>query len=195
MNVAILLSTANFQAREMIEDEVPQLQLFFEENPAYFEAVHGQGPTPQEGQQEFDDFPPADMPFGKRWMLVVTGTDGQWMATVQLLSDFLAPAVWHIGLFIVATPLYGTGIARTIYDAMELWMRNQGARWVRLGAVEGWGKAENFWRKMSCPQVRSRDAVAIGQRVNNGRMMAKPLTGGAISDYLQMVKRGNPGHA
>jgi GNAT superfamily N-acetyltransferase len=174
-------------------DEVPQLQQFFESNQAYFEAVHGQGPTSQEGQQEFDDLPPPDMPFGKRWMLVVTDASGQWVAIVQLLSDFLAQEVWHIGLFIVATPLHGTGTARTIYDAMEQWMRNQGARWVRLGAVEGWGKAENFWRKMGYTQVRSRDAVAMGQRVNNVRVMVKPVGDRALVHYLQQVRRDNPG--
>jgi GNAT superfamily N-acetyltransferase len=193
MDHSVLFSIGPYQAREMHADEVPQLQRFFEDNPIYFEAVNGQGPTAQEAQQEFDDFPPAEMPFGTRWMLAVSGADGEWVAMAAVLSDFLAPSVWHIGLFIVATRLHGSGVAQSLYDAMELWMQNQGAQWVRLGAVEGWGKAESFWRKMGYTQVRTRDAIAMGQRVNNVRVMVKPLMGGAIPEYLQRVQRDNPG--
>jgi len=177
----------------MLATEVPQLQQFFEANPVYFEAVNGEGPGPEEGQLEFDDLPPPDMAFGRRWVLAMTYADGQWIAMAHVLSDFLAPGVWHIGLFIVTTHLHGTGAAQGLYDAMEQWMRNQGAQWVRLGAVDGWRKAENFWRKMGYTQVRTREAVAMGQRVNNLRVMVKPMRGGALSDYLQQVKRDNPG--
>ena len=177
----------------MLATEVPQLQQFFEANPVYFEAVNGEGPGPEEGQLEFDDLPPPDMAFGRRWVLAMTYADGQWIAMAHVLSDFLAPGVWHIGLFIVSTHLHGSGAAQGLYEAMEQWMRNQGAQWVRLGAVDGWRKAENFWRKMGYTQVRTREAVAMGQRVNNLRVMVKPMRGGALSDYLQQVKRDNPG--
>lgn len=195
MNHPMLFVSGPYQAREMHADEVPQLQSFFEDNPIYFEAVNGQGPTPQEAQQEFDDLPPVEMRFGNRWMLVITDSDGAWVAMASVLSDFLAPGVWHIGLFIVATRLHGTGTAPSLYEAMERWMQSQGAHWVRLGAVEGWGKAENFWRKQGYMQVRTRDAIAMGRRVNNVRVMVKPLKGGAIPDYLQRVQRDNPGAA
>jgi GNAT superfamily N-acetyltransferase len=188
----ILFASGPYQARAMSADEVPQLQRFFENNPIYFEAVHGQGPTAQEAQQEFDDMPPAEMPFGRRWMLVITDGDGAWVAMAGVLSDFLVPCVWHIGLYIVATRLHGTGAAQHLYTAMEQWMHDAGAHWVRLGAVEGWGKAENFWLKMGYTQVRTRDAIAMGQRINNVRVMVKALRGGAIPDYLQMVKRDDP---
>ncbi|MBC7918738.1 MAG: GNAT family N-acetyltransferase [Rhodoferax sp.] len=193
MKPRALFSSGPYQAREMRADEVPQLQRFFEDNPIYFEAVNGQGPTAQEAQQEFDDLPPAEMPFDKRWMLLVTDSEGEWVAMAGVLSNFLVPGVWHIGLFIVATRLHGTGVARALYDAMEQWIQSQGAQWMRLGAVEGWNKAENFWRKMGYTQVRTREAIAMGLRVNNVRVMVKPLTGGAIADYLHRVKRDNPG--
>ena len=174
--------------------DVPTLQRFFEDNPLYFEAVTGQCPTATEAQQEFDDLPPAEMPFGARWTLAITDSDGAWVATAGVLSDFLAPGVWHIGLFIVATRLHGSGAAQSLYGSMEQWMRSQGAHWVRLGAVQGWAKAENFWRRQGYTQVRTRDGLAMGRRINTVRVLVKPLAGGAMADYLQAVHRDNPGH-
>lgn len=187
-----LFAYGDWTAREMLDYEVPQLQLFFEANPLYFEKVNGQPPTPTEGLDEFNHLPPPDMPFNHRWTLVATDTHGEWIAITHLLSDFLAPGVWHIGLFIVATRWHGGGHAQGLYRALEQWMAEQGAQWVRLGAVAGWNKAENFWQRQGFTQVRMREGMASGQRVNNVRVLIKPLAGGMLDDYLQMVKRDNP---
>ena len=189
----MLFHVDSWQAREMRDDEVPALQAFFEANPLYFEKVNGRGPTPGEGQLEYDDLPPPELPFGKRWMLVVTDDAGEWIAVAQLLSDFLQPRVWHIGLFILATRLHGGGHAQALYRAMEQWMVKRGAQWLRLGAVVGWHKAENFWSRQGYVEVRTRQAPTPGEQINTVRVMVKPLGGGQLADYLQMVQRDNPG--
>ena len=89
----LLFTAGPWQAREMRADEVPALQAFFDANPLYFEKVNGRAPTPDDGQLEYDDLPPPELPFGKRWMLVVTDEAGEWVAVAQLLSDFLQPRV------------------------------------------------------------------------------------------------------
>lgn len=177
----------------MRADEVPSLQTFFEANPLYFEKVNGMGVRPNEGEEEFTDLPPAAMPFSRRWMLVVTDANGQWIAIAQLLADFLSPHVWHIGLFIVASRLHGKGRASALYQSLEQWMRDQGAQWIRLGAVQGWDKAENFWLRQGFTQTRTREAPTPSGRINTVRVMVKPLGGRTVADYLQMVGRDKPG--
>lgn len=108
------------------------------------------------------------------------------------MSNLLAAGVWHIGLFIVATSLHGSGAAKVLYAGLEDWMRRGGARWLRLNVVVGNGRAERFWEGVGYREVRRRGGVEIGRRINAVRVMTKPLANGALAEYLQMVARDRP---
>jgi predicted N-acetyltransferase YhbS len=112
------------------------------------------------------------------------------MANVS--SDFLAPGVWLVGLFMVASSRHGTGIAAEAYAALEAWARGQGARWMRLGVVVGNTRAERFWGRVGYTEVRRRAGVAMGARVNELSVMCKPLDGGSLEQYLALVARDRP---
>lgn len=71
-------------------------------------------------------------------------------------------------------------------------MRTRKVRWVRPGVVEGYLRAERFWEARGFVDVRRRDGVEMGQQVNNLRVMANPLAGGAISEYFALVARDRP---
>jgi ribosomal protein S18 acetylase RimI-like enzyme len=101
--------------------------------------------------------------------------------------------VWHIGLFIVATQAFGTGLAAELHDALLDWARAHGARWMRLGVVAGNERAERFWRRRGYVETRVRDGIAMGARVNSVRVMVRPLDGGRVDDYLGLVARDRPG--
>ena len=139
------------------------------------------------------DAPPAGMAFTRRWTLGFLDARGRLAAMANLWSDLLAEGVWHIGLFVVASPLHGSGAAQALCQALETWMRGQGACWVRLGVIRGSRRAERFWRRLGYVQVRERRNVAMGERVQVLRVMVKPLAGGAIPDYLAQVARDRPG--
>jgi GNAT superfamily N-acetyltransferase len=182
----------SWRALELRAGDVPALQRFFERNPEYFHAITGDPPRPDEAQQEFDDLPPAGMTFGGRWLLQFVDARGEMIGMASLLSDFLAPGVWHIGLFVVATPLHGHGVAARLYRDLEAWMAGQGAQWIRLGAVIGNEKAERFWRRQGYVEVRRRAGVVMGRRTNELFVFVKPLAGGAVEDYLAQVARDRP---
>jgi hypothetical protein len=71
-------------------------------------------------------------------------------------------------------------------------MVEQGARWLRLGVVEGSTRAERFWLRCGFAQVRGRGPVTMGRKTNLLRVMAKPLAGGTIDEYLELVERDRP---
>jgi GNAT superfamily N-acetyltransferase len=181
------------RACELDEADAPVLQRFFEAHPEYFLLAHGHGPAPDEALQELRDAPPAGMTYTRRWTLGLLDPADRLVAMANLWSDLLAAGVWHIGLFVVATPLHGSGAAQALYAALEAWMRGQGAHWVRLGVIRGSRRAEGFWRRLGYVQVRERADVAMGERVHVLRVMVKPLAGGTISDYLAQVARDRPG--
>jgi GNAT superfamily N-acetyltransferase len=183
-----LFTVHSVRAVELGEDDMPALQRFFEANTEYFFEVGGEGPADDEALRELRDDPPPDMPFGRRWLLGFV-EDGELVAMANVSSDFLAPGVWLLGLFVVASARHGTGLAAALYGALEAWAREQGARWMRLGVVAGNARAERFWRKVGYTEVIRRPGVPMGRRVNTLSVMYKPLDGGTLEDYLALVER------
>jgi GNAT superfamily N-acetyltransferase len=188
----VLFSGPAFRALEIGEEDVAGLQRFFEANPEYFIRVGGDGPGAGEARKEFEERPPPDWAWDRRWLIrFVDGNDAM-VGMAEVVKNLFAEGVWHIGLFIVATSLHGDGTARALYAGLEAWMLRNGARWLRLGVVEGNGPAERFWERVGYLEVRKREGVRIGKLINTLRVMVKPLADGGLPEYLGMVARDRP---
>jgi ribosomal protein S18 acetylase RimI-like enzyme len=189
--------------RALGESDLPELQRFFDANPGYFVAVHGEPPRADEAAIEFRDVPPAGMAYREMAMLgffdggASAGADAQsegpLVAMATVVGDFIAEHVWHIGLFIVATALHGSGAAHAMYRELEAWIVARGAHWIRLGVVAGNARAERFWERSGYVEVRQRGPLQMGRRTNVLRVMVKPLDRRAIAPYLALVARDRPG--
>ena len=58
---------------------------------------------------------------------------GALVAMANIISDLLAPSVFHVCTFIVATERHGNGDAQVLYAGLEQWAARNGAAWLRLG--------------------------------------------------------------
>lgn len=192
MNRTPLFGAGPFRCVELDRRDLPCLQRFFEANPEYFFAVNGAPPGVSAAHDEFEFELPAEWPFGKKWLLGFFDGGGEMVAMSGTISDLFAGGVWHIGLYIVATSMHGTGKARAMYHALESWMRSSGARWVRLGVVAGNARAERFWEALGYRELRRRLGVQMGSKTNDLRVMVKPLDGGHFEEYLMSVPRDRP---
>lgn len=192
-----LFQTADLQARELAEAELPALQAFYDANPAYFMAVNGRPAGPDDARLEWEEQPPAHLSFTGRWFmgLYAHRQPGAPLAGVAVvLSDLCVPQAWHLGLFIIATALHGRGVAGPAYQALEDWARAQGARWMRLGVVQGNSRAEAFWTRQGFIELRTREGVDTGGRINTLSVRLKPLRAdAALDDYLRQAPRDQPG--
>jgi GNAT superfamily N-acetyltransferase len=190
----VVASTPDLVAHELARDDIPRLQAFFDANPEYFQSINGRDAYADEATSEFDDLPPAHLGYTGRWMLGLSAPDD--VATLAghagILSDLCAPGVWHIGLYVVASDRHGTGQAGAMLEALEHWMEAGGARWIRLGVVAGNAKAERFWSKHGYREVRMRNGVDTGGRVNDLRVMVKSLRDEGLAAYLEIVPRDRP---
>jgi GNAT superfamily N-acetyltransferase len=180
-----------YEAVELAEEDLPALQAFFVGNPEYFLAVTGAPPRPDEAKQEFDFRPPQSLPYDKVYIVGFLDSSGQMVAMASVLTDLLAPRVWHISFFIVATALHGTGTAGLLYERLEKWAKDEGAFWLRLGAVVGNLKAERFWEKVGYREVQ-RVTEQLGSMTHDVRVMVKPLGRLDIDEYLREVPRDRP---
>jgi GNAT superfamily N-acetyltransferase len=188
----LLFESAGWHARELCAAEVPRLQALFDANPEYFVTVNGRLPNPDEAQVEFDELPPPYLSFTRRWFAGLFDPTGDLAGVAIVVSDLGAEGVWHLALFLVATPLHGQGVAGRLHAALECWVARSGARWLRLGVVEGNARAERFWARRGYVEVRRRLGVDTGGLINDIRVLVKPLADGDVAEYLERVPRDLP---
>jgi GNAT superfamily N-acetyltransferase len=177
------------QVLELGPGSEPLLQRFFEENPLYFESVYGQPPQPTDAYEEIHGTPPTGWQYTRMWVIGYATAHGSLVAMANVVADLVAPSVWHIGTFIVATSRHGGGDAQVIYRSLESWAQSRGAQWLRLGVVQGNARAERFWERQGFVQTRLRAGVSMGRLNNTLRVMFKPLAGGTLAQYLALVER------
>jgi GNAT superfamily N-acetyltransferase len=189
MSDGMLFRCGNFVACELQQADVPQLQRFYEDNPAYFELVLGAPPAPDEAARDFVQLPPEGWAFTRKWLVGFRAADGSLVACADLLQDLFARGVWHVGFFAVGERLHGTGVGAALYAHLEAWTRTQGARWLRLGVVRGNARAERFWAKVGYIDVVERRDYEIGRKRHTLRVMAKSLAGEGLEAYRALVPR------
>ena len=187
-----LFEVGAWRCVELHAQDAPELQRFYEANPEYNVTVYGEPPQTHAAQETFDARPPAGWPYHRKWVLGFRTEDDALVGMADLLSGLFVDPVWHLGLFIVATPLHGLGAAQILYEGLEAWMIERGAEWSRLGVVRGNARAERFWERHGYHDLRLREDVPMGQRTNTIRVMAKPLAEGTLTDYLALVARDRP---
>jgi len=187
-----LFAVGDVEAWQLTESDLPVLQDFFVANPDYFLSVNGMPPRADEAKQEFEDRPPPEMPFDQVFVVGFVDRSGSLIAIASVISNLLAKNVWHIGLFIVASSLHGSGIAALLYAGLEAWMQEHGARWIRLGAVVGNARAERFWEKHGYVEVRRRAGMQLGNLIQTVRVFVKPVSTSGIGEYLNLVARDRP---
>jgi GNAT superfamily N-acetyltransferase len=189
-----LFDAGTWRCVELVAADAGALQRFYDANPDYHLAAYGELPPAGTGRETFDWRPPAEWRCDRKWVLGFYDDDGDTLiGMADVLTNLLAEGVWHIGLFIVATALHGNGTATVLYDGLEAWMIERGAQWARLGVVEGNARAERFWERLGYREVRRREGVDMGMRINTIRVMVKPLGERTVSDYLAAVARDRPG--
>ena len=185
-----LRADAHWIATEADRSAAAELQAFYEANPGYYEITHGHAPAPDAALQGFNFRPPADMPYTALTTWLVRERDsGRLVGEVSVATDLLAPGVTHLGFFMVATSLQGTGFAAEVNAAYEAWAIEQGARWLRLGVVEAHRRAHRFWLRQGYTEVCQRRGYVLGDLSHTLLVMAKPLAANSLDDYLAAVPR------
>jgi GNAT superfamily N-acetyltransferase len=173
-------------------EDVPAIQRLYEANPEYSLQVMGRLPKPNDAHDDFHDLPPPDIPLRAQWMWGFINSHDELVGVAGIVADLFAPTVWHIGYFMVETKRHGTGAARAIYDVIETYIRDQGAKWLRLGVVIGNARAEKFWASCGYTEVRQRGNYQLGDLTHTVRVLVKPLDGAPIDAYLALVARDRP---
>lgn len=193
MTRSALFGAGSLRAFELAkEHDAARLQAFLEANPEYHLAVCGEPPAADEARKMFETSLPDGWRCRKEWTIGFVDAGGELAGMASVISGLFCDEVWHLSLFIVATPLRGSGTAQALYRALEAWMRANGAAWSRLGVVEGNLRAARFWERAGYVDVRKRAGVELGRLTHVVRVMVKPLAQGSLDEYLAKVARDRP---
>jgi GNAT superfamily N-acetyltransferase len=187
-----LFHAGQFHAFELAKADAGKLQDFLERNPEYHRLVCGDPPAADEAEKMFESSLPEGWRYQREWIIAFADSEDSLVGMASLIAGLFVDEVWHLGLFIVATPLHGSGTAQTMYARLEDWMRANGAEWSRLGVVEENARAERFWLRAGYVEMRKREGVELGRRTHVVRVMVKPLAQGRLADYLAKVARDRP---
>jgi len=185
----VAFACGTFTAKQVGAQELPELQRFYEANPGYFERVEGAPPGPTAARESLHGLPPMEWPFTRKLLIAFRGRAGEIVGVADVIVDLFSRDVWHLGFFMVADALHGSGVPHALYAHLEAWMRGAGARWIRLGVVRGNGRAVRFWQKMGYVDVAQRRDYPQGVLRHTLRVMAKPLAGGSLDEYRALVER------
>lgn len=175
MTLPILFHSTRLRVRELERHEVPLVQALFDANPAYSRLINGRDPLPDEAITEFDELPPPELGFARRWFCGVFEARGRLVGVLIVLSDLGAPGVWHLALLFLAEDWQQRGAGRELHQALVDWAARHGADWMRLGVVCGNARAERFWAACGYQRARLRRGVDTGGRRNDVWTMVRPL--------------------
>lgn len=178
-----------FDARELAPAEMAQMQRFYDENPGYFRIVEGAPAARDAAWQDFVQWVPSGWVCRGKHVIAFRDREGRIVGVADVLFDLFSPGVWHIGLFLTAERLHGSGVPHALYAHLEAWMRSRGARWIRLGVVRDNARGARFWEKMGYIDVARREGVVYGSKSHTLRVMAKALAGGTLGEYRALVAR------
>jgi RimJ/RimL family protein N-acetyltransferase len=174
------------------ECDLAALEAFFRESSGYYESVEGRPADASDGTEFLHALPPPDFSYRDHYSLLLRDAQGRIDGLMNLATDLPAAGVWHLGFFIIANRLHGTGFAQRAHAVYEHWARSCGVDWLRLGVVTQNLRAQRFWLRQGYIQTRRREGIAMGNLTNTVILMMKPLTGRSLTEYLQRVPRDRP---
>ena len=160
--------------RRLSPEELPALQRLLEACADWAWFSHGEPPSPTAARDELSELPPGVAPEARR-MFAVDAEGGELAAWIDLLRDHPAPGVWYLGTMLVTPSERSRGLGSRLYRELEAWLREQGAREIRLCVFERSPEALRFWTRLGFVHRRDVPPCRFGQRIHARRELGKLL--------------------
>jgi GNAT superfamily N-acetyltransferase len=128
----------------------------------FFLLQDGEPPTIWDAEELFTDVPASKQPEDQH--IFGVWRQGRLDALAALLTDYPEPGDWYLGLLLVDPGLRQCGLGRQIYEWLDQWAADRGARRMRLGVLRDNGAALAFWHALGFRTLRT-----VGPRSFKGK--------------------------
>jgi GNAT superfamily N-acetyltransferase len=132
----------------------------------FMRLVEGREPGPHEGREILTDAPP-DFPIADKFVLGVRSGD-ELIGVTDVLRGYPAPAVWWVGLLLLAPEARRGGLGSEVMGALASWAVGEGAASIQLGVQSQNERALRFWRRQGFEHLRTAEQ-------QNGRLHNRVL--------------------
>jgi ribosomal protein S18 acetylase RimI-like enzyme len=193
-----LFATTHLLVRPARKRDADAIYAFAQANPGYELMISGGLSTRDDYLREFfESAPPSEMRYSALFKLLVfektsMGTAHEVVGLLDVCADLRAKDVWHIGYFHIASRLQGTGMAQTLYTALEDWMAGRGAQLLRLNVADVNARAHHFWRRNGFEFFYTRKDVVFGQKKHDMHTLLKPIGTLTLAQYRTLVPADAP---
>lgn len=185
----ILFQSDRFCAVRFNRGNLGPAQHFLEANDAYSLLVNGAPAGRNEAELELTELPaqirPEDAYFLGLW------ESDALIGLAHVMRMWPVAGISHVGLFQIAESRQGTGVAATLFRALEAWMIAQfDPRWLRLGVVAANERGQRFWWRMGFHETGRKQNVSLGERTHDLVVMIKAIHGEDDEIYRQVAAAG-----
>ncbi len=174
-------STDRFLCTSIDTEQSNAVTALYQNNPDYWLSIAASAPTASMACQDL-----VQSVEGKFPKLGIYDAQQVLIGVCFLGRDFLAPHVWHIEFFLVSSALRGSGASAEILAGLEQWIQSQGGQWLRLGCVITDERALRFLSKHGFTDLGLWQGRILRKAVSL-QLKWKPLAGGTLNDYFQVV--------
>lgn len=138
-------SPAGYELKRLPATDAQLLQNLYDRCSEFVSLVQGHPPTGREGvdlMQAVPEGPPTDNKF-------VFGIyrDEEMVGAIDVLRDYPTPAVWYLGLLLVAPDERGRGLGALILEALRQWIAAEAGDAIRLVVQSQNLGALRFWTR------------------------------------------------
>ena len=141
-------------------------------NRAYFELCGEKLPTLHDVAKDQRLLPPGCTEDQKQYGLLYEGSTA--IALLDGIKDYPLKHTYYIGLFLVDGNRHRQGYGKSAYEALEMKLKAQGYRKIRLAVIKENQKAAMFWKAMGF-QVKQKISKAITMPHKEIMIMEKEL--------------------
>ncbi len=173
--ISDLFSIPGYSLRVLSQEDIPQLQAFYERCADYSLLVDGYLPRPDAAVSLLMDHPP-DRTVEDKLLIGIYLPPQTLVGILDAVKDYPEQGAWWIGLFLIDPAYRNQGLGRKVVSAFKVWLVTQNAEGILLGVVEVNEKAFKFWQSLGFEVIERRPPVRIGDLTHVVITMAHALT-------------------
>ncbi len=133
--------------KRLSSKDIPVIQTIFEKCEDYLLLVDGCEVNQNTGKNEYFSLPPGKTENDKA-VIGIFDENNEVISYIDSIKDYPEKDSYWIGLFLVDPLQRSKGIGKKIISDFLIYIKNEGARYVKLGVVEENEKAYKFWKKI-----------------------------------------------
>lgn len=164
----------NLEARDLATDDLSLLDDLYTACADYAQMLQGEPFSFSSIKEEFQATAPGKT-LADKWRIGIVGPAGELVGFFEGTRGYPDPAVWWIGLLMLAPRVRGLGLGRAVVEALTGHVLAQGGRGIMLGVAEDNHPALGFWRSLGFERIRINEPRRFGRKVQRIEVWGKNL--------------------